>query len=112
MKEQEIDKIQKEIVGNNWNPEQECKLINMANCALLDVELNFDTTENDFWVALLIDHLNETKSKLAKQVTERGAIYRVSYSYQALEEVVVNAFYHRDYLSYQSIMIEIEPVLI
>ena len=32
--------------------------------------------------------------------------------YQALEEAVVNALYHRDYLSYQSIMIEIEPELI
>lgn len=40
------------------------------------------------------------------------AIRRFNYPYQALEEVVVNAFYHRDYLSYQSIMIEIEPELI
>ena len=40
------------------------------------------------------------------------AIRRFNYPYQALEEAVVNAFYHRDYLSYQSIMIEIEPELI
>ena len=40
------------------------------------------------------------------------AIRGFNYPYQALEEVVVNAFYHRDYLSYQSIMIEIEPELI
>ena len=189
------------------NPEQERELINMTNYAPLDARPNFDATENDISVALLIDHLNETKSKLAKQVTERGvmavlndmqllvgppeqqyisnaalmmfcehldkffpytqveivrfpdgsiknpnnfkefpvikgsvpmmikrtmqtlqdlvieemitkvnyqmeAIRRFNYPYQALEEVVVNAFYHRDYLSYQSIMIEIEPELI
>ena len=40
------------------------------------------------------------------------AIRRFNYPYQALEEAVVNAFYHRDYFSYQSIMIEIEPELI
>jgi ATP-dependent DNA helicase RecG len=40
------------------------------------------------------------------------AIRKFNYPYQALEEAVVNAFYHRDYLSYQSIMIEIEPELI
>lgn len=160
------------------NPEQERELINMTNYAPLDARPNFDATENDISVALLIDHLNETKSKLAKQVTERGvmavlndmqlqveivrfpdgsiknpnnfkefpiikgsvpmmikrtmqtlqdlvieemvtkvnyqmeAIRRFNYPYQALEEAVVNAFYHRDYLSYQSIMIEIEPELI
>lgn len=160
------------------NPEQERELINMTNYAPLDARPNFDATENDISVALLIDHLNETKSKLAKQVTERGvmavlndmqlqveivrfpdgsiknpnnfkefpiikgsvpmmikrtmqtlqdlvieemvtkvnyqmeAIRRFDYPYQALEEAVVNAFYHRDYLSYQSIMIEIEPELI
>ena len=188
------------------NPEQERELINMTNYVPLDARPNFDATEDDISVALLIDHLNETKSKLAKQVTERGvmavlndmqllvgppeqqyisnaalmmfcehldkffpytqveivrfpdgsiknpnnfkefpvikgsvpmmikrtmqtlqdlvieemvtkvnyqmeAIRRFNYP-QALEEVVVNAFYHRDYLSYQSIMIEIEPELI
>ncbi len=189
------------------NPEQERELLNMTNYAPLDTRPNFDATENDISVALLIDHLNETKSKLAKQVTERGvmavlndmqllvgppekqyisnvalmmfcehldkffpytqveivrfpdgsvknpnnfkefpvikgsvpmmikrtmqtlqdlvieemvtkvsyqmeAIRRFNYPYQALEEAVVNAFYHRDYLSYQSIMIEVEPELI
>ena len=37
------------------------------------------------------------------------SIRRFSYPYQALEEAVVNAFYHRDYQSYQAIIIEIEP---
>ena len=40
------------------------------------------------------------------------AIRRFSYPYQALEEAVVNAFYHRDYMSHQSIIIEIEPELV
>lgn len=37
------------------------------------------------------------------------AIRRFSYPYQTLEEAVVNVFYHRDCLSGQSIIIEIEP---
>ncbi len=37
------------------------------------------------------------------------AIRRFNYPYQALEEAVVNAFYHRDYQSGQAIIIEIEP---
>ena len=224
VEEQEIDKIQKEILGYNntiipaYFPkiiveEVDAKMIVVLWVTTgiqrppLDARPNFDATENDISVALLIDHLNETKSKLAKQVTERGvmavlndmqllvgppeqqyisnaalmmfcehldkffpytqveivrfpdgsiknpnnfkefpvikgsvpmmikrtmqtlqdlvieemvtkvnyqmeAIRRFNYPYQALEEVVVNAFYHRDYLSYQSIMIEIEPELI
>lgn len=40
------------------------------------------------------------------------AIRRFNYPYQALKETVANEFYHRDYLSYQLIMIEIEPELI
>ena len=40
------------------------------------------------------------------------AIRRFNYPYQALEEAVVNAFYHRDYLSYQLIIVEVEPELI
>ena len=56
------------------NPEQERELLNMTNYAPLDTRPNFDATENDISVALLIDHLNETKSRLAKQVTERGVM--------------------------------------
>ena len=33
----------------------------------------------------------------------------MSYPYEALEEAVVNAFYHRDYMSYEPVQIEIEP---
>ncbi len=50
--------------------------------------------------------------KVTKVNYQMEAIRRFSYPYQALEEAVVNAFYHRDYLSYQSIIIEIEPELI
>ena len=32
-----------------------------------------------------------------------------SYPYEALEEAVVNAFYHRDYMSYEPVHVEIEP---
>lgn len=186
------------------NAEQERELINMTNYAPFDTRPNFEATESDISVALLTDHLNTTKSKLAKQIGKRGvmevlgdmqllvgppeqlcisnaalmmfcehldkffpytqveitkfpegsiknpnnfievpvikgsvptmikrtmeklqdmvieekvtkvdyqmeAIRRYSYPYQALEEAVVNAFYHRDYQSYQAIIIEIEP---
>ena len=32
-----------------------------------------------------------------------------NYPYQAIEEAVVNAFYHRDYMSFEPVTIEIEP---
>lgn len=186
------------------NAEQERELINMTHYAPFDMRPNFEATESDISVALLTDHLNTTKSKLAKQIGKRGvmavlgdmqllvgppeqqcisntalmmfcehldkffpytqveitkfpegsiknpnnfievpvikgsvptmikrtmeklqdmvieekvtkvdyqmeSIRRFSYPYQALEEAVVNAFYHRDYQSYQAIIIEIEP---
>lgn len=50
--------------------------------------------------------------KVTKVNYQMEAIRRFNYPYQALEEAVVNAFYHRDYLSYQAIIIEIEPELI
>ena len=186
------------------NVEQERELINMTNYAPFDTRPNFEATESDISVALLTDHLNSTRSKLARQIGKRGvmevlgdmqllvgppeqqcisnvalmmfcdhldkffpytqveitkfpegsinnpnnfievpvikgsvptmikrtmeklqdmvieekvtkvdyqmeSIRRFSYPYQALEEAVVNAFYHRDYQSYQAIIIEIEP---
>ena len=33
----------------------------------------------------------------------------MSYPYESLEEAVVNAFYHRDYMCYEPVQIEIEP---
>lgn len=176
------------------NREQERELLNMTDYAPFDTRPNFKATVEDISIALLEDHLNTTRSKLAKQIRERGimdilndmqllvgppeqqyiqnvalmmfcdhldkffpytqveitkfpegsiknpnnfvevpvikgsvpvmikrtmeklqdmvieekvtkvnyqmeAIRRFSYPYQALEEAVVNAFYHRDYLS-------------
>ncbi|MCD8078500.1 MAG: putative DNA binding domain-containing protein [Lachnospiraceae bacterium] len=189
------------------NAEQERELLNMTNHVPFDLRPNYQATEDDISVPLLIEHLKKTKSRLAKQVLQRGvmeilgdmqllvgpmeqryltnvalmmfcdspdrffpytqveitkfpdgsirnpnhfvevpvikgsvpemitrtmqklqdmvifekvtkvnyqmeAIRRFSYPYQALEEVVVNAFYHRDYMSCQPIIIEIEPELV
>ncbi len=189
------------------NQEQEKELLNMTSYAPFDTRPNFEATEDDISVPLLMEHLKKTKSKLAKQVLKRGvmeilgdmqllvgppeqqylsnvalmmfcdhldkffpytqveitrfpegsirnpnnfveipvikgsvpemikrtmeklqdmaiydqvtkvnyqmeAIRCTSYPYAALEEAVVNAFYHRDYLSNQPITIEIEPELI
>lgn len=186
------------------NPEQERELMNMTDYAPFDTRPNFKAVVEDISSVLLEEHLNTTKSKLAKQIRTRGiidilndmqllvgppeqryiqnvalmmfcdhldkffpyaqveivkfpegsiknpnnfievptikgsvpamirrtmeklqdmvieekvtkvnyqmeAIRRFSYPYQALEEAVVNAFYHRDYQSCQAIMIEIEP---
>ena len=49
------------------------------------------------------------EEKVTKVDYQMESIRRFSYPYQALEESVVNAFYHRDYQSYQAIIIEIEP---
>jgi len=49
------------------------------------------------------------EDKVTKVPYQMEAIRRFSYPYQALEEAVVNAFYHRDYLSYEPVHVEIEP---
>lgn len=54
--------------------EQERELVNMTNYAPFDTRPNFEATEEDISVTLLRDHLVETKSKLSKQVIERGAM--------------------------------------
>lgn len=56
------------------NAEQERELINMTNYAPFDTRPNFEATESDISVALLTDHLNTTKSKLAKQIGKRGVM--------------------------------------
>ena len=60
-----------------------------------------------FYLMLGTDMVIE--EKVTKVDYQMEAIRRYSYPYQALEEAVVNAFYHRDYQSYQAIIIEIEP---
>lgn len=49
------------------------------------------------------------EERITKVDYQMESLRRVSYPYQALEEVIVNAFYHRDYLSYEPVQIEIEP---
>lgn len=56
------------------NPEQERELVNMAYHAPFDARPNFEASEEDISVTLLRDHLVETKSKLSKQVIERGVM--------------------------------------
>ena len=49
------------------------------------------------------------EERITKVDYQMEAVRRFSYPYQALEEAVVNAFYHRDYMSYEPVHIEIEP---
>ena len=49
-------------------------------------------------------------SEFVQKLSDRMEANRfVSYPYEALEEAVVNAFYHRDYMCYEPVHIEIEP---
>ena len=49
------------------------------------------------------------KAKVIKVPNQMESIRVFNYPYQAIEEAVVNSFYHRDYLSYEPVTIEIEP---
>ena len=49
------------------------------------------------------------REKVIKVQGQMEALRIFNYPYEALEEAVVNAFYHRDYLSYEPVTIEIEP---
>ncbi len=49
-------------------------------------------------------------SEYVQKVPDRMEANRfISYPYDVLEEAVVNAFYHRDYMCYEPVEIEIEP---
>ena len=49
-------------------------------------------------------------SEYVQKVPDRMEANRfLSYPYEVLEEAVVNAFYHRDYMCYEPVQIEIEP---
>ena len=49
------------------------------------------------------------REKVIKVPNQMEALRIKNYPYQAIEEAVVNAFYHRDYMSCEPVTIEIEP---
>ena len=49
------------------------------------------------------------REKVIKVPNQMEALRIMNYPYQAIEEAVVNDFYHRDYMSCEPVTIEIEP---
>ena len=49
------------------------------------------------------------KERIKKQVNDERSLHYFNYPYQALEEAVVNACYHRDYREREPVEITIEP---
>ena len=50
-----------------------------------------------------------THEKVIKVLNQMEALRIMNYPYQAIEQAVVNVFYHRDYMSCQPVTIEIDP---
>ena len=62
-------------------------------------------------IAATLDYLktNVIKERIIKPSDDEHSLHHYNYPYQALEEAVVNAMYHRDYTEREPVEITIEP---
>ena len=62
-------------------------------------------------IAAALDYLktNVIKERIIKPSDDEHSLHHYNYPYQALEEAVVNAMYHRDYTEREPVEITIEP---
>ncbi len=103
---------------NKFFPYMQAEIVRFPNGSVEDPKNFIEIPPITGSVPQIIQRTMQTLQDIAireyvQKVQDRMEVNRFkSYPYEALEEAVVNAFYHRDYLSHEPVHIEIEPTCI